>query len=145
MSVRIHWILYGLCLLIILLVGSRQVARRLSLGRQVRTHAICQSYVAHLRLFQEQHGRFPDSLVDAVPKERLKVEPATDAWGHPLHYESDGNGFVLASLGEDGKMDAAEFAKVNTVAYFPREYDICGVSKADEVVSHLGWHTQCGK
>src|SRR5262245_32784471 len=106
----------ALSLAAILFVGTDIVLRRIRHGRQVRTHAICQTYVAYLSSFRERSGHYPAMLADAVPSDRPGLKTTKDAWNNVLYYESNGEGFVLASLGSDGQPDTARFAHVDTAS-----------------------------
>src|SRR5262245_57291618 len=131
------WTLSLLCLVAIGLGVTDDVTRRVRLGKQVSTHGICQTYVSYLHEYHENNGYYPTDLAAVIPSDRQDLRPVIDSWGNPLHYESDGKGFVLASYGMKGKPDAAQFAHTDTVATFPLQYDICGNFQADEVVSQL--------
>jgi len=85
------------------------VRPRLIEGRQVRNWAIVQSYVAFINAYHEDHGTFPLNLSDAIPlsaEDRERWVAARDNYGRPLHFNSDGVEFVIASYGQDGVKDS---------------------------------------
>ncbi len=57
-----------------------------------------------LRLYFARFSVFPDDKqgLQAVVRAQFLTEIPNDAWGRPLGYRSEGESFVLTSLGEDG-------------------------------------------
>jgi len=81
---------------------------KLAAGKQVHNWAVVQSYVAFLDSYHDAHGVFPLTLEEAIPastEHRERWLAARDGYDHPLHYRSDGQGFLLASYGADGVAD----------------------------------------
>ena len=60
-----------------------------------------------LHYFYKQHGHFPDSLQELVPR-YLPALPMDPCSGQPFKYKYDGIHFVLYSIGIDGEDDDAE-------------------------------------
>ena len=58
--------------------------------------------MAALRLYQVEHGAYPDSLEALVP-ECLPSVPQDPFGGKPLKYRREGNSYVLYSIGADLK------------------------------------------
>ena len=57
-----------------------------------------------LRLYFARHEKLPDDRqgLQAVVSEKFLPELPKDAWARPIAYRTDGQGFVLMSLGSDG-------------------------------------------
>jgi hypothetical protein len=58
-----------------------------------------------LRIYREEHGAFPGSLVDLSPGILAAVPTDGFADDAPFHYRREGSGYVLYSVGDDGKDD----------------------------------------
>ena len=83
-------------------------------GRQVRNYADIQSYASFVRTYRESHGSLPRTLSEAIPDnaaQRAFWLAARDVYGHPLHYEVNGDEFLIASYGRDGVRDETPYAR----------------------------------
>lgn len=65
-----------------------------------------------LKKYSETHEGFPEGrdiffeeIVGRLKAPKTGVLIAEDAWGHPLHYTSNGRHFLLWSLGRNGAID----------------------------------------
>jgi general secretion pathway protein G len=58
-----------------------------------------------LREYADHHGHYPDSLRDVIDPANL--DAAKDPWGHIFQYLKTDKGFVVRSLGRDGKPGGA--------------------------------------
>jgi len=90
-------------------------------------------------------GTYPLNLIDSldpseIPGGIARGLPLRDVWDHPLRYFSDGDIFLLVSVGRDGEPDGEEYSELRQPGE-PR--DICGLPDRDVVVSDLGWHVAC--
>ena len=137
---------YGLMLvslgLTLYLFFWQLLPRWLSSRTQVQNHALLETYVKALESYYERNQRFPAALQQVSSSDDLTASPR-DAWGNPLHYDSNGSAFVLVSFGQGGEPDVGQFARIGYLKDFLIDFDICGNFPADEVVSNLGWHTRC--
>jgi hypothetical protein len=83
-------------------------------GNQLRNYADIQSYASFVRTYRDTHGSLPRTLSEAVPDnagQRAFWLAARDVYGHPFHYEVNGNEFLIASYGRDGARDDAPYAR----------------------------------
>ena len=63
--------------------------------------------VLALRLYHDDHGEYPETL-DALAPKYLSDVPLDPFTGKPLAYDRTEDGYMLRSLGEDGKDDGAQ-------------------------------------
>lgn len=90
-------------------------------------------------------GTYPASLVDSVSPTRVprgiaKGIPLRDAWDHPVRYFSDGEIYLLVSVGRDGEPETEDYHLMRSRA---ASRDICDEPDADVVASDRGWHARC--
>ena len=111
--------------------------------RQAKNHILCQWYTDHLQNYYAALGEYPERLVRAVPPGDRTARVPVDIWGYPLHYETDGETFLLVSHGKDGLGDGCDYAALQELTSPPTS--ICGDPEADVVVSSNGWHRFCDK
>lgn len=109
--------------------------------RQVRTIADGRTISICLEDFREKNGNFPSTLASAFPAGQTF---RTDGWGNRWVYITDGQGFLLLSLGKDGHPDRTDYVvpRSSGRAVFQRT---CGRWNADQIISHQGIHQGCGK
>lgn len=115
-------------------------------GRQVSNWADMSIYVHFLDEYRQSHGRYPDTLEDAVPHGHARRDrglASRDTYDHELHYESDGHRFLLASFGHDGTRDVAEYRQAPGKGAV--EFDPCLDWNVDTVYSSDGIRHLCGK
>lgn len=110
-------------------------------ARQVRSLADMQSIERWLEDYRKVNGHFPDNLGSAL--ESSPYLYSRDGWGNPFFYESRGDGFILVSLGSDGKQDGSDYWQLRN-ANAPST-SVRGVWSADQVLSDNGWHREAGK
>ncbi len=69
-----------------------------------------------LRIYHEDHGQYPTILQDLSPKilPALPLDGFADA---PFHYRRDGDGYLLYSVGPDGKDDGGQERKPGVKGY----------------------------
>lgn len=101
--------------------------------------------VARIQNFHTQNGRLPKTL-DELPTPNLRL----DAYGHPVHYETRGDAYLLVSFGRDGRPDHTDFWPLREGRIHPPgkssdslPQSICGRPNADTVVSDRGVHFAC--
>lgn len=101
-----------------------------------------QAWAISLSMYRQANGRYPATLMSTVILGAPKRYEA-NAWGHILRYESDGQRYVLASLGADGKEDTPGylhllFTSPHASKLAPAER-ILGNAPADQVVTERGF------
>jgi hypothetical protein len=106
---------------------------------------ILRFYVEALAGHRESDGVFPLSLVDLlrptrVPGGIVRGIPPRDAWNHPLRYFSDGEIYLLVSVGRAGEPQTEDYHEMREARL--REA-VCADPDADLVVSDRGWHQRC--
>jgi hypothetical protein len=81
-----------------------------SQGAVTRRNATLRLLIADLaiRLYQDEHGRLPDSLEQLVP-EFLAAVPIDTFSGKPIIYRKTDEGWLIYSAGGDGKDDGGRF------------------------------------
>lgn len=110
-------------------------------GKQINDLILCRRYGSFAEDYYKAHRSFPLRLADAIPSTE-KNKTLKNAWGFPVHYESDGKYYILVSYGRDGKPDGLDCAKLRITPGFTK---ICGEWDSDQVFSDLGQHRICGK
>lgn len=113
--------------------------------RQARNDRVVDFYLDALRSHHRATERYPHSLIDAVRPTRVPGGiaggvPLRDAWGHPLRYFSDGEMFLLVSVGRDGEPETDDYHLLRAEGV---RRDVCGLPDADIVASDRGWHWRC--
>jgi len=108
-------------------------------GKQAGTLWDLQRIEEKLKKVQIETGRYPLDLSRIT----TDLGMPTDRWGRPWVYLSDGEMFVLVSLGTDGRPDGTNYLGMRAEDG-PVE-NFCPDVNADQVVSDLGWHRRCGK
>lgn len=153
---RDYWPLVRLALLAaLLLLGYHWLRTRVPLPfldqgpyiarQQRRNDRVLSRYLEALEAYHRVHGSYPYELVDAVHPTRVPGGiaagiPLRDAWGNRLRYFSDGEIFLLASVGRDGEADTEDYHLLRA----ERTYrDVCARPEADIVASDRGWHWRC--
>lgn len=118
---------------------------------QPAAFTLLQTLRSELRAQQLAKGSFPPSLAD-LPK-RASREPI-DAWGHPVLYRRIGDGYVLASLGRDGKEDQAyDWTAMRQLVAKENDPPLSGPFRGadckdldiDQIATDDGWYRYCGK
>ncbi|ANM29536.1 hypothetical protein ABI59_07990 [Acidobacteria bacterium Mor1] len=98
-----------------------------------------------LREYRETHDDVPADLETLARSlnsdDTARFGGFVDHWGQPFVYESDGNQFLLASLGSDGRRDNPR--ATTTEAQEP--LNVCGDFAADQVLTSDGWISACYK
>src|ERR1700741_2466476 len=64
-----------------------------------------------LETFARRHGRFPDTLADALPPgdpRDWRINYGDDAWGTPFRYRRRGSDYELISAGADRQFGTAD-------------------------------------
>ena len=61
------------------------------------------------KLYQRQHGKYPDNISDLVP-DFLPAEPLDPFTGQSLVYKAKGDGFIVYSLGSNKKDDGGRMS-----------------------------------
>ena len=81
---------------------TRELTPRVDFDKRVHCGTVAKVHITRAGLallqYREAHGTFPPSL-DALGLEEL-IDPFVDK---PLHYRTEGAGFVVYSVGEDRK------------------------------------------
>ncbi len=114
-------------------------------GRQRENDRVLSFYAGALAEHRDQDGAYPSSLVDLLRPTRVpggiaRGIPPRDAWDHPLRYFSDGEIFLLVSVGRDGSPETEDYHEMRLAR---SSRDICDEPDADVVLSDLGWHQRC--
>ena len=120
-------------------------------GRQILNYAHMQYYMGALDEYYKEHGEYPGDLVAAVsPRVAQYPSPRSeellaylDTWEHPLVYRTDGQHYVLASYGKDGRPDSPTLPAYDAEASADKHP--CYSLKKDTVVSDRGIHQGCYK
>ena len=113
---------------------------------QVRNLNLMRSYVDSVTSYKERHGAYPDVLTAALregPAFGSTAARGADLWGHPVLYRRDQDGFLLVSLGRDGKPDGTDYAALRGAV--ERDEEPCRNPDADQVFSDRGDLRTCGK
>ena len=81
-----------------------------------------------LQAYRRQHGAFPETLEKLGYDEHTNFALA-DAFGQPLHYQTDGQQFELVAFGNDGQpggagLDADVTADHDVIVYFARKKEM---------------------
>lgn len=153
---RDYWPVLRLLLLVaLLLLGFHWLRRTVPLPfldpapyvarQQQRNDRLMDDHLAALAEYHRVHERYPHSLIDAVRPTRVpggivRGIPLRDAWGHPLRYFSDGEIFLLVSVGRDGEPDTEEY---HLLRAGDADREVCDQPDADIVASDRGWHWRC--
>lgn len=82
-------------------------------GKQKRSMSDMRTVATAVESYAVDHNRYPESgewadasiLVPYVQPTYIRQLPATDAWGQPFQYNSDGTSYTLWSTGMDGMPD----------------------------------------
>ncbi len=113
--------------------------------RQVGVLTDLVAYTSALRGYHEQHGGYPLELEKATGS--IDWFSPIDRWGAPILYLSDGDGFVLASMGLGGQPDGENYLAARLRA--PRQQadfvGECSNLQVDQIVTDRGWYRGCGK
>lgn len=153
---RDYWPFVRLLLLVALLVlGIRWLRTHVPLPffdqapyiarQQQQNDRVLAHYLEALDDYHRVHGSYPYDLVDAVRPTRVPGGiaggiPLRDAWGRPLRYFSDGEIFLLASVGRDGEADTEDYHLLRADRVYR---SVCDEPDADIVASDRGWHWRC--
>jgi hypothetical protein len=120
--------------------------RQLVVGRQVHNWASVQIYAQFLEAYRASHGDYPRELTMAIPEHvanRDALLLTLDSYAHPLHYESDGHHYLLASFGRDGLRDTHGYVRHSNTTDIDRAP--CYKSTVDTAYSSDGVRQLCGK
>ena len=114
---------------------------------QIANVSLMRGYVESVTSYKQRHGEYPEALTAAL-RERPAVGPpatanGTDLWGHPVLYRRDRDGFLLVSLGRDGKPDGTDYASLRGAVKASEKP--CRNPDADQVFSDRGDLRACGK
>ena len=114
-------------------------------SRQADNDRVIEFYTEALQTHREETGSFPLNLVDALRPTRVpggigRGIPPRDAWDHRLRYFSDGEMFLLVSVGRDGESETEEYHELRQKN---SRRDVCDEPDADLVASDRGWHQRC--
>ncbi len=153
---RDYWpILRIVVLAAILVLGGRWVTRNYPVpffdqsayieGRQRENDRILAFYAEALAEYRTDYDAFPSSLVDLLRPTRVpggiaRGIPPRDAWDHPLRYFSDGEMFLLVSVGRDGEPQTEDYHEFRLER---SSRTICDDPDADVILSDRGWHQRC--
>lgn len=106
---------------------ARETAHRRLLGTELA-----------LRHYREEHGRYPESLVELVPT-RLDLVPVDPYTEQPLVYRPEEHGFVLYSTGPDARDDGGNFSRFgNDPLRFGYDWNL-------ETIARVGWRPMRGR
>ena len=124
-----------------LLVRPRVIA-----ARQLANWVTIQVSVYSIEQYRKVHGAYPTSL-SALASEASPVAEgnrgSVDTYGHPLHYESDGERFLVVSFGRDGRQDRSAYARVGAT---PQARSVpCQDPNVDTAFSSDGVFQACAK
>ena len=118
-----------------------------SLRRQLGGHHILNPR-GYAKKYLAQHGRYPATLAELCRQHGATddlpslCKSGKDRWGHPIHYESRRDRFIIVSYGADGKPDGTDYWRVREQESYR---NVCGDLDADYVQSDRGEHQGCGK
>jgi hypothetical protein len=141
MTRRFRRILVGIVTLVAVATASwALVLRAMKLrGDQVMNCSELGVHSEAVQRFHQSHGRYPASLEEAIQSSGFSTRNGAgrDIWGNQMIYQTDGNAFMIVSLGKDGRSDATDFwALVGTpVADWKAEEVRCGNPNAYAMVS----------
>ncbi len=111
--------------------------------RQVGVLTDLVAYTEALREYHEQHGGYPLELEEAAGV--IEWFSPIDRWGTPIVYLSDGDGFVLASMGMGGQPDGENYLATRMRAPRRQSAEECLNPRVDQIVTDRGWYRGCGK
>ena len=126
------------------------VVRPLQIGRaQLENYMEMQLQESILHEYRDANAEYPRSLTLGLAwwtHDRSHIGSTVsgaDHWGHALVYQSDGQHFLLASLGRDGKLDAKGLPPLGAQ---PRgDHSPCRLSDADTIILDAGEDQACMK
>ena len=113
--------------------------------RQRANDATLSFYLASLAEHRAETGAYPLTLIDLLRPTRVpggiaRGIPPRDAWDHPLRFFSDGEMFLLVSVGRDGEPETRDY---HVLREANRRESVCDDPDADLVASDRGWHARC--
>jgi hypothetical protein len=119
-------LLTAICVFIVTYL-SAWVAYRpfVALGRDRPLQMLGDDYQLHsaIEQYSKEHGRYPDSLKDAVPTNSALAD-RSDPWERPYQYAKTDKGYRLFSLGRDGKPGGVGLDADFDLPNPPRPYDV---------------------
>lgn len=109
----------------------------------VRNIEVLRSHCTVLSLYQEEQGRFPESLQAAAEyANSFPYQFGRDAWGNALEYQERADAYILVSFGRGGEPEGLDYwAERDGGGYL----NVCEDVSADCLASDLGIHRACGK
>ncbi len=136
----------AICALVLHIFVLKPLATR---GKQVHDLVDARAWVYVLDEYRELHGRYPDSLEEAIASRQGKkrLPPLLDNWGNPFHYQSDGQAFLLVGFGRDGLCDRDEVRTYwEDASGSARDHrKTCDDPNNDTVLTEKGVQQSCGK
>jgi len=146
---RIAKVLLGLFVLVVAISGSLYltiVRPQIYVQRQIRDFQRLKVLQTGLDRYRTAHGYFPQSLGylagSLTDEESRFVDDYIDSWGHRIHYEAVDAGYLLVSLGKNGKVDHDDLYGLRETS---AHADVCGSWNAEQVLADTGWHQSCAK
>lgn len=134
----------GSVLLIVLVLAWLLVIRPTSLAlKQVGVFTDLETYSQALQGYHERFGRYPLELEEAASA--IDWFSPVDRWGTPLVYLSDGDVFVLASMGKGGQPDGENYLGAREEIPVTKVNEGCLDPSVDQIVTDRGWYRGCGK
>ncbi len=143
-SARLFLVVLG-CILLAVASAAWLVVIRPTMHslRQVGVLTDLVTYTWALSEYYEQHGSYPLELEQATSA--IEWFSPIDRWGTPIVYLSNGDGFVLASMGMRGQPDGENYLAARMRAPRQRAVEECWDPRVDQIVTDRGWYRGCGK
>ena len=117
-------------------------------GTQIRNFVQLQVHARALDQYRAARGAYPQELAAVVAIEPSAIGDrrylnGLDYWGHPLILKTDGQHFMLVSLGRDGRSDGRPIPELGAPASLDKTP--CGDNTLDTVLSDRGLLRGCAK
>jgi hypothetical protein len=109
---------------------------------QIANWTLVHSAAAWVEQYHAVTGAYPLTLSTTLPGSAQPLPSTRDIYRHPLHYDSDGYRFLLASFGRDDRKDEHEYSRDSPTGDGHR---VCRDENVDTVVSSDGIFQVCGK
>lgn len=111
--------------------------------RQIENAANFQTFKSVLEHYYAENGEYPPRIDDALRE--LGWYSGRDSWGNPVLYSSDGQIYILVSLGRDGLPDGTNYLMARQEVRLVDSERTCVDFDADQILTDRGWVRACGK
>lgn len=120
----------------LLVAGGTCAISVVHMGRQIGEAGDLRQAAEALRAYRESEGHFP-AVMPPGPN-YLRHWTSTSRHGYPRTYVTDGQRFVLASPGHNGKFERPELLELPPLVG-EEKAEQSDFPESDMVITHLGW------